>query len=85
MFIIALYILIYIMVLHHGAALLLYIPTVFTLNKTTSSKSSLNCLLLKQKLLHYMDQLDLLRLIDIYKLEVLKFMFSFKKKFFQNV
>ena len=33
----------------------------------------------KTKIAPLYDQLDLLRLIDIYKLEVLKFMFSFKK------
>ena len=39
----------------------------------------------KTKIAPLYDQLDLLRLIEIYKLEVLKFMFSLKKKFFQNV
>ena len=39
----------------------------------------------KKKIAPLYDQLDLLRLIDFYKLEVLKFMFSLKKKFFQNV
>ena len=39
----------------------------------------------KTKIAPLYDRLDLLRLIDIYKLEVLKFMFSLKKKFFQNV
>ena len=34
----------------------------------------------KTKIAPLYDQLDLLRLIDIYKLEVLKFMFSLKKK-----
>ena len=39
----------------------------------------------KTKIAPLYDQLSLLRLIDIYKLKVLKFMLSLKKKFFQNV
>ena len=74
------------MVSHHGAIPQLSTLTVFKWNKIPLSKLSLNCLssklpgLLLTKISPLYDKVNLLRLDDIYKLEVLKFMFSFKKK-----
>ena len=86
MFIIALYIIAYLYygVTSCGSAAAKYTHRIqIEQNYIVKVITKLPCV--KTKFAPLNDHIKLLRLIDIYKLEVLKFMFNLKKKIFQDV
>ena len=78
MFIIALYPYLYYGVTSWGSAAAIYTHRIH-IEQNYIVKVITKLPFVKTKIAPLYDQLDLLRLIDIYKLEVLKFMFSLKK------